>query len=159
MDTALRRRFDVVEMMPDAEVFKDVEVEGIKIKDLLEKINKRIEFLYDREHTIGHAYFKELLDKENRNIETLRKIFIKKIIPLLQEYFYDDYNRIRSVLGDNQFNDNNMCFIKEKEKMVDVFLGNVDIDMDAKTYTVNEKINEFEAERFSYIYKPFVKGE
>ena len=163
MDTALRRRFDFVEMMPDANIFtennSEITVEGVSIKRLLEAMNNRIEFLYDREHTIGHAYFKELLDKENRNIETLRKIFIKKIIPLLQEYFYDDYERIRLVLGDNQFNDNNMCFIKENEKMVDVFLGNVDIDMDAKTYTVNEKINEFEAERFSYIYKPFVKGE
>lgn len=163
MDTALRRRFDFVEMMPDANIFtennSEITVEGVSIKRLLETMNNRIEFLYDREHTIGHAYFKDLLDKEKRNIETLRKIFIKKIIPLLQEYFYDDYNRIRLVLGDNQFNDNNMCFIKENEKMVDVFLGNVDIDMDAKTYTVNEKINEFEAERFSYIYKPFVKGE
>lgn len=159
MDTALRRRFDFVEMMPDAEVFKDVEVEGIKIKDLLKKINERIEFLYDREHTIGHAYFKELLDKENRNIETLRKIFIKKIIPLLQEYFYDDYERIRLVLGDNQFNDNNMCFIKENEEMVDVFFGNINIDMDAKTYTVNKDIDKFEAKRFIQIYEPLVESE
>ena len=158
MDTALRRRFDFVEMMPDASIFEGIEVDGVSIESLLKKINKRIEFLYDREHTIGHAYFKELLDKENRNIETLRKIFIKKIIPLLQEYFYDDYNRIRLVLGDNQFNDN-MCFIKENEEMVDVFFGNPDIDMDAKTYTVNEDIDKFGADRFRQIYEASVKGE
>lgn len=163
MDTALRRRFDFVEMMPDANVFtengSEITVEGVSIKRLLETMNNRIEFLYDREHTIGHAYFKELLDKEKRNIETLRKIFIKKIIPLLQEYFYDDYNRIRLVLGDNQIKDNNRCFLKENEKMVDVFFGKVDIDMDAKTYTVNEEINAFEAKRFIEIYKPLVEGE
>ena len=163
MDTALRRRFDFVEMMPDASIFtknnSEIMVEGVSIKRLLETMNKRIEFLYDREHTIGHAYFKELLDKEKRSIETLRKIFIKKIIPLLQEYFYDDYNRIRLVLGDNQFNDNNMCFIKENEEMVDVFFGNIDIDMDAKTYTVNEYIDKFEAKRFIQIYEPLVEGE
>ena len=158
MDTALRRRFDFVEMMPDASIFEGIEVDGVSIESLLKKINKRIEFLYDREHTIGHAYFKELLDKENRNIETLRKIFIKKIIPLLQEYFYDDYNRIRLVLGDNQFNDN-MCFIKENEEMVDVFFGNPDIDMDAKTYTVNEDIDKFGSDRFRQIYEASVKGE
>lgn len=158
MDTALRRRFDFVEMMPDASIFEGIEVDGVSIESLLKKINKRIEFLYDREHTVGHAYFKELLDKENRNIETLRKIFIKKIIPLLQEYFYDDYNRIRLVLGDNQFNDN-MCFIKENEEMVDVFFGNPDIDMDAKTYTVNEDIDKFGADRFRQIYEASVKGE
>lgn len=153
MDTALRRRFDFVEMMPDAELFKDIEVAGIKIKGLLEKINKRIEFLYDREHTIGHAYFKELLQEENRNLETLRKIFIKKIIPLLQEYFYDDYNKIRLVLGDNQMKDNDMCFIKENKDISDLFFGNVDIDLESTTYEINDQIDKFKEDRFIAIYE------
>ena len=67
---------------------------------MLNVINKRIEVLYDREHTIGHAYFKEV--KEDRTIHTLGKVFEKKIIPLLQEYFYEDYEKISLVLGDNQ---------------------------------------------------------
>ncbi|MBQ1186915.1 MAG: AAA family ATPase [Clostridia bacterium] len=163
MDTALRRRFDFVEMMPDADIFtennSDIMVEDVSVKRLLEIMNKRIEFLYDREHTIGHAYFKDFLDKENRNIETLRRIFIKKIIPLLQEYFYDDYERIRLVLGDNQIKDNDMCFIKENEKMTNVFFGKTDIDMEAKTYTVNEKIKTFGAKRFVEIYEASDKGE
>ena len=150
-------------MMPDADIFtennSDIMVEDVSVKRLLEIMNKRIEFLYDREHTIGHAYFKDFLDKENRNIETLRRIFIKKIIPLLQEYFYDDYERIRLVLGDNQIKDNDMCFIKENEKMTNVFFGKTDIDMEAKTYTVNEKIKTFGAKRFVEIYEASDKGE
>lgn len=153
MDTALRRRFDFVEMMPDTSIFEGIEVDGISIKSLLEKINKRIEFLYDREHTIGHAYFKELLDKENRNIETLRKIFIKKIIPLLQEYFYDDYERIRLVLGDNRADINDEYFIQECDDMDKLFFGNADIDRESKTYLVNKDIEKFSTERFKKIYE------
>lgn len=153
MDTALRRRFDFVEMMPDASIFEGIEVDGVSIESLLKKINKRIEFLYDREHTIGHAYFKELLDKENRNIETLRKIFIKKIIPLLQEYFYDDYERIRLVLGDNRTDLNGECFIQECADMDKLFFGNEEIDRESKIYSVNEDIKKFNAERFRKIYE------
>jgi len=158
MDTALRRRFDFIEMLPDTDVFidsdtkQDIMVKGVSIRLLLKILNERIEFLYDREHTIGHAYFKELLQKENRDMPTLRKIFIKKIIPLLQEYFYDDYERIRLVLGDNLMQDKNMCFIKESNSNANKLFGNADIDMDTKTYTVNDKINEFTEERFIAIY-------
>lgn len=100
IDTALRRRFSFVEMMPKPELFKD-DIEGISIKQLLETINNRIHYLYDREHTIGHAYFKDLFKKENQNIQTLRKILKKNIFPLLQEYFYDDYDKIAQILGDS----------------------------------------------------------
>lgn len=114
MDTALRRRFNFVEMMPDSDVFvykdKDdkvvgeIEVGGVKIKSLLDAINERIEYLYDREHTIGHAYFKEFINGEG-DIQSLRKIFKNKIIPLLQEYFYDDYEKIALVLADEDAKD------------------------------------------------------
>lgn len=112
MDTALRRRFDFEEMMPRPDLLKkeddaDLEVNGINIKSLLETINKRIEYLYDRDHTIGHAYFMSLKDKnEDEAKAELDNIFKNKIIPLLQEYFYDDWEKIQIVLGDhiNQFN-------------------------------------------------------
>ena len=113
MDTALRRRFDFVEMMPDTEIFKNIEVQGISIQKLLKTINDRIEYLYDREHTIGHAYFKEFINGTG-DIDTLRRIFKNKIIPLLQEYFYDDYEKIQLVLGDNNISNNEERFIKEK---------------------------------------------
>ncbi len=85
MDTALRRRFEFIEMLPDLEVLKDIKVEEIEIYKLLEIINKRVEYLYDRDHTIGHAYFMSL--KDNETLEELENIFKNKIIPLLQEYF------------------------------------------------------------------------
>jgi len=100
MDTALRRRFEFIEMMPELDEVKNVFVEGIDIYKLLETINKRIEYLYDRDHTIGHAYFMKLKDSDS--LDTLATIFQNKLLPLLQEYFYDDWEKIRLVLGDNQ---------------------------------------------------------
>ncbi len=100
MDTALRRRFEFIEMMPDYKVLEEKVgiVDGVDISILLQKINARVEYLYDRDHTIGHAYFMEF--DENSTIEDLDNIFKNKIIPLLQEYFYDDWEKIRLVLND-----------------------------------------------------------
>lgn len=99
IDTALRRRFRFKEMMPDSNVLEGIYVGDISIKNMLDKINQRITVLYDREHMLGHAYFIPL--KEDPTIETLAEIFSNSIIPLLQEYFYEDYEKIRMVLGDN----------------------------------------------------------
>lgn len=100
IDTALRRRFMFVEMQPDTSLLEGVKVEGLDIKKMLDNMNKKIEALYDREHTIGHAYFMDV--KNNPTIETLSQTFQNSILPLLQEYFYDDYEKIRLVLGDNK---------------------------------------------------------
>lgn len=105
MDTALRRRFSFIEMMPKPELLKNLIIkDNVTVENILEKINERIEVLYDREHTIGHAYFTSLLKKNdngNVDINDLGAIFKNKIIPLLQEYFYDDYEKIALVLGEN----------------------------------------------------------
>jgi len=61
-------------------------------------LNKRIEFLYDRDHLLGHAYFLSL--KEQPTLENLNTIMYDKIIPLLQEYFHDDWEKIQLILGD-----------------------------------------------------------
>lgn len=100
LDTALRRRFSFVEMMPDSGVLDGVEVEGISISGLLTMLNRRIEVLFDREHTLGHAFFTPLC--QSPSIETLGEIFRDKVVPLLQEYFYDDYEKICLVLGDRK---------------------------------------------------------
>ncbi|EAH8421583.1 AAA family ATPase [Campylobacter coli] len=139
LDTALRRRFEFVEMMPNSDLLnnvficKDVEnpnededylgddakTEGYAeiLQNILISINKRIEFLLDREKTIGHAFFMSEAVKFNKNnwikpdeyeedwyvlsISKLKKVFQNKIIPLLQEYFYNDYALISAVLNDN----------------------------------------------------------
>lgn len=107
VDTALRRRFEFIELMPEPKVLAAITVShmgtNIDLKQLLCAINRRIEALYDREHTIGHAYFTQLesLPYEQR-FEQLGAIFKTRIIPLLEEYFFDDWQKIRLVLGDNQ---------------------------------------------------------
>lgn len=95
LDTALRRRFEFVEMMPKPNVLSD-NCEGVNLQKLLEAINTRIEYLLDREKTIGHAFFIGI-----DNLEKLKKVFQNKIIPLLQEYFYNDYALIDAVLNEN----------------------------------------------------------
>ena len=101
MDTALRRRFDFIEVLPEKNILKDLVIDKLNISELFESINQRIELLYDREHTIGHAYFMPLLN--NKSIGMLKQIFRDRILPLLQEYFYEDYNKIRLVFGNNAF--------------------------------------------------------
>lgn len=129
MDTALRRRFDFVEMMPDLSLLSGSQVKGIELESLLEKLNSRIEALYDREHTLGHAFFmpvKNALDAgdEEAAFIQLKIAFQKKIVPLLQEYFFDDWNKIRLVLADNQKQDDNLQFVIEKTDDLDTLFGN-----------------------------------
>ena len=94
LDTALRRRFSFVEMMPDVSLLESNVIDGINLKEVLSTINNRIEILIDRDHTIGHSYFMNL-----KTTEDLRLAFKDKILPLLQEYFYGDYGKIGLVLG------------------------------------------------------------
>lgn len=144
MDTALRRRFQFVEMMPKTELLNDVIVQkdgkSLNVESMLNVINQRIEFLFDREHTIGHAFFMKL--EENPSIETLASIFQKSVIPLLQEYFYEDYQKIQLVLGDNGKSNQTHKFILDEEvKVKSIFKGNADdvMDLPEKNYTVNPK--------------------
>lgn len=107
MDTALRRRFDFIESMPNPSVLNDIVVPhkgvDIDIELLLTMLNKRIEALYDRDHTLGHAYFMRIKGLEIADrFEELKQVFRNKILPLLQEYFFEDWQKIRLVLGDNQ---------------------------------------------------------
>ena len=99
-------------------------------------MNKRISVLYDREHTIGHAYFISLRD--NPTIEQLAEIFENTIIPLLQEYFYEDYEKIRLVLGDNNKDNKEEQFIVAIENDYNELFGSVDIGFDdSVTYEIN----------------------
>lgn len=102
LDTALRRRFTFKELQPlygrsddNGTEFLAQELCGFPLKEILQTINDRIKILLDRDHQIGHSYFLGL----NEN-EALMEVFNRKIIPLLQEYFYGDYAKIGLVLGE-----------------------------------------------------------
>lgn len=91
LDSALRRRFTFKEMMPKSELVP----EENKVRSIFKIINQRIEVLKDREHQIGHSYFMGVNSEEG-----LKAVIYDKIIPLLQEYFYGDYEKIQLVLGE-----------------------------------------------------------
>ena len=110
LDTALRRRFEFIEMMPDPDVLRGRNVADVDLSKLLAVMNKRIEMLYDREHMMGHAYFISV-----KTMPQLAECFQKKVIPLLQEYFFDDYEKIGWVIG--KASDPRDCaFVKVREK-------------------------------------------
>ena len=99
LDTALRRRFVFEEMMPDpSHPNLNANVDGVDCRRILSAMNRRIAVLLDREHQIGHTYFLGV-----DTLELLASTFRVRIMPLLQEYFYDDWEKIRAVLNDNGF--------------------------------------------------------
>lgn len=119
LDTALRRRFDFVPLLPDtraaqapnepysaplAGLVVASDAGDIDVRRMLERINERIEALYDRDHCIGHAYFTHLKEIANgaARFDALADTFHNRILPLLEEYFFEDWHKIRLVLGDNQ---------------------------------------------------------
>jgi len=96
IDVALRRRFDFIECMPkyQNELPELKSLDGIDLSKLLEVMNKRISILKNEHYQIGHSYFLNI-----KNLTDLQDVMIKKIIPLLQEYFYDDWKSICAVLN------------------------------------------------------------
>ncbi|WP_312373554.1 AAA family ATPase [Stutzerimonas nitrititolerans] len=113
LDTALRRRFEFVPVMPDARDEPGAPLAGLRVSlgeqvidvpRILDAINQRVEVLYDRDHCIGHAYFSALAqvpDGDERFV-ALQQVFSTRILPLLEEYFFEDWQKIRLVLADNQ---------------------------------------------------------
>ena len=101
LDTALRRRFEFVEMMPDSSLLRDVVIDDINVATMVDAINARIAAIYDRDHQIGHAYF--MSSSAAPSVAELADVFRHKVLPLLQEYFYDDWEKIDVVLNHNKF--------------------------------------------------------
>ena len=98
LDTALRRRFAFVEMMPNPDHPKMAQIDGVDCGRMLRTINDRIACLLDREHQIGHTYLLDI-----RDMEKLARNFRMQVFPLLQEYFFDDWSKIKAVLGASPF--------------------------------------------------------
>lgn len=138
LDSALRRRFSFVEMMPKPSLLK-VKIAGTTktLEDLLNTINERIVVLKDREHQIGHSYFMKFAKMKEVNANDLKEVFTDKIIPLLQEYFYGDYEKIQLVLGNG--------FVKSESLKV-VFAGGASYDdLPEKRYEIFKDPNMPEA--------------
>lgn len=153
MDTALRRRFEFIEMMPKPSLLSGVVVRGIDLERLLETLNQRIEVLYDREHTLGHAFFmpvKECVEQgdDTQAFTVLKSVFQNKIIPLLEEYFFEDWHKIRLVLADNQKAENSQAeglqFIAEQK------LTNTALD---SLFGHNHGLNQYGEEQHKFTLK------
>lgn len=129
IDTALRRRFEFKDLYPDTRETKvdndpfsaplaGLMVDSIDVRRMLECINERIEVLYDRDHCIGHAYFTGLIKKDEstdsvNEFDQFRDIFFNRIKPLLEEYFFDDWEKIGRVLGDHLKKESRLQFLKK----------------------------------------------
>lgn len=139
IDTALRRRFEFLELMPEPQRLRVVEFEDLQIdlSLMLRTMNKRIEALLDREHMIGHAYF---LRSKGKLIDgdELPNVFRNKIIPLLTEYFFDDWEKVRIVLGDDRVdNGEKVQFVIKTEVPLDIVANKSDL-LNRHVYKLND---------------------
>ncbi|WP_369765331.1 AAA family ATPase [Flavobacterium sp. WC2429] len=136
LDTALRRRFSFSEIMPNPELLEEIQFNSFNLSEVLKTINERIEVLLDRDHTIGHSYFLKVKDGD---IESLNSVFKNNIFPLLQEYFYHDYEKIALILGEG--------FVRIKENQTVKFAKFNDITTPdiATQFELIDKIEDIEA--------------
>ena len=120
VDTALRRRFKFIEIGPNPELLKDTLIkageESVGLDKILSEMNKRIVRYYDREHAIGHSYFLSLREpmSDEERLKALGDIFHDKIIPLLQDYFFEDYGKIQKVLNEFNEDDQSKCLVQRE---------------------------------------------
>lgn len=140
LDIALRRRFVFREMPPRPELLDDVEVSGLNIGQLLRVMNQRIEVLLDRDHCLGHAYFMPL--KVDASLARLESIFRNQILPLLQEYFFEDWQRIAWVLNDHSKAPSDQ-FIQQRKSLAEQLFGQeVGKELVDSNWTLNDEAFE-----------------
>jgi 5-methylcytosine-specific restriction protein B len=139
LDTALRRRFDFRELMPDPTRLP-VDLSGVPLRSMLRRINERIEYLFDREHQIGHAYFIGC-----RNKAAIEAVIRRKVIPLLAEYFYEDWRKVALVLGDA---DGQGGFLDRQLLKAPDGLGADGEALERYRWTVRERFSDNAFERF-----------
>nr|WP_285861131.1 AAA family ATPase [Pseudomonas sp. BGr12]MDL2419759.1 AAA family ATPase [Pseudomonas sp. BGr12] len=136
LDIALRRRFNFREMPPQPELLDELVVEGVNIGELLRVMNQRIEVLLDRDHCLGHAYFMSL--KADDPLDRLELIFRNQILPLLQEYFFEDWQRIQWVLNDHR-KELADRFVYQRERDVQSLFGaHVSVSTQNLPWTIND---------------------
>jgi hypothetical protein len=134
LDIALRRRFVFREMPPRPDLLSGVTVAGVDIERLLKVMNERIEVLLDRDHCIGHAYFMKLKDKPS--LAVLSAIFRDQILPLLQEYFFEDWQRIQWVLNDHRKPAADR-FVQSSTQDVALLFGDINVPVQGGLWQIN----------------------
>ncbi|WP_368221143.1 AAA family ATPase [Aeromonas sp. R3-1] len=143
LDIALRRRFVFEEMPPRAELLDGVviEEEGHKVDvgRLLHTLNQRIEVLLDRDHCLGHAYFMPLKAAAKPTLAQLGYIFQHQILPLLQEYFFEDWQRIAWVLNDHRKSKAEAMFLEAPKLELKTLLGDIAVGGQRQRWSINEK--------------------
>lgn len=139
LDTALRRRFTFRELMPDVEELRRAlaarqldaaNLDGVDLCKLLHTVNERIEYLFDREHQIGHAYFTGC-----RSRADVENVMRHKVIPLLAEYFYEDWSKVAAVLGDGD-GANGSHFLEARRLVVPAGFANDELGGDKLRWSV-----------------------
>lgn len=135
LDIALRRRFTFIEVPPNPELLDEIQVEGIAIDELLDVMNQRIAVLLDRDHCLGHAYFMAL--KDEPTLERLEGIFREQILPLLQEYFFEDWQRIQWVLNDHRKEAEHRFLLQPEAGLSDLFGDGVSLSQNSQRWELN----------------------
>lgn len=136
VDIALRRRFQFVEMPPRPEFLHGVTIAGVNLGDLLATMNHRIEALLDRDHQLGHAYFMDLTSGES--IAGLAAVFRQQIVPLLQEYFFEDWERIGWVLNDHRKPEGCRFVVEQGLNGAAMFGDGVTVDTKARLWRLDK---------------------
>jgi len=135
LDAALRRRFEFVEMLPDAEALAGVVVAGVPVDVLLSTMNRRIEVLLGRDYMLGHAYFLDL--KDSPSLGKLAEVFRRQLLPLLQEYFFEDWQKIAWVLNDHR-KPADLQFLQRAETGIAELLGDdVELPDEGRIWMIN----------------------
>lgn len=135
IDIALRRRFVFKEIMPNVNLIPDIEVFGIELRKIFKTLNERISILLDRNHQIGHSYFMKLENSSDYDSD-FKCVWYDCVIPLLNEYFYGDWEKLCALLGDSQ--PEGKSFIKKINNVT--FANNYSCDED-ETYDFVSEAN------------------
>ena len=153
LDSALRRRFEFKELLPKYSVIKNV-----KARNILEKINSRVRALINKDSQIGHSYFFDIPKESDKESLLILKALINKIIPLLEEYFYNDHTKVRFVLSENK-DTKSSFYVKDDlaTEMYEKFANDEQLEETIDFYELNPNIKKALDEEDENLADSFLK--